>query len=186
MCRESFYVHAQKCTESSKPEVDHFAHIALTTPVIIATSNCSTMALTPGTACQLLSPQGWQTNIQVKDLWKAGESLSRMPSTSKVFVPPTATVRTCAYTLHPQPPVQTLLDQGASLLGKTKLCSFLSREEPSESVDFQTAWNPRGDGHQGPGGSSSGSAAAVAAYPWVDIAMGTDSEFKSTSHKYNG
>ena len=62
------------------------------------------------------------------------------------------------------------------MLGKTRLSSFLSREEPSESVDFLTAWNPRADGYQSPGGSSSGSAAAVAAYDWVDIAIGTDSE----------
>ena len=49
------------------------------------------------------------------------------------------------------PPVQTLIEQGASVPGKTKLSSFLSREEPSESVDFQTAWSPRCDGYQGPG-----------------------------------
>jgi Asp-tRNA(Asn)/Glu-tRNA(Gln) amidotransferase A subunit family amidase len=66
---------------------------------------------------------------------------------------------------------------GIQVLGKTKLSSFLSREEPSESVDYQTAWNPRGDGYQGPGGSSSGSAVAVAAYDWVDVGIGTDREF---------
>lgn len=73
------------------------------------------------------------------------------------------------------PSLHTIIGNGASILGKTKLSSFLSREEPSESVDFQTSWNPRGDGYQGPGGSSSGSAAAVAAYDWVDIGIGTDS-----------
>ncbi|KAF2007617.1 amidase signature enzyme [Amniculicola lignicola CBS 123094] len=67
-----------------------------------------------------------------------------------------------------------LIDRGVQVLGKTKLSSFLSREEPSESVDYQTAWNPRGDGYQGPGGSSSGSAVAVAAYNWVDVGIGTD------------
>ncbi len=65
------------------------------------------------------------------------------------------------------PSIAHIIDGGAIILGKTKLSSFLSREEPSESVDFQTAWNPRGDGYQTPGGSSSGSAAAVAAYEWV-------------------
>ena len=53
---------------------------------------------------------------------------------------------------------------------------FLSREEATESTDFQTAWNPRADGFQSPGGSSSGSAVAVAAYPWIDIGNGTDSK----------
>ena len=69
-----------------------------------------------------------------------------------------------------------LVKRGVQVLGKTKLSSFLSREEPSEAVDYQTAWNPRGDGYQTPGGSSSGSAAAVAAYDWIDIGIGTDSE----------
>jgi Asp-tRNA(Asn)/Glu-tRNA(Gln) amidotransferase A subunit family amidase len=71
--------------------------------------------------------------------------------------------------------LHNIIGNGAWMLGKTKLSSFPSREEPSESVDFQTPWNPRGDGYQGPGGSSSGSAAAAAAYDWVDIAVGTDS-----------
>ena len=55
------------------------------------------------------------------------------------------------------------------------MSQFLSREEASESVDFQTAWNPRADGYQTPGGSSSGTASAVAAYERVDIGIGTDS-----------
>ena len=61
------------------------------------------------------------------------------------------------------------------------LSMFLSREEPAESVDYQTAWNPRGDSYQGPGGSSSGSAAAVAAYDWLDIGIGTDSKAPASS-----
>ncbi|KAF7512942.1 hypothetical protein GJ744_012045 [Endocarpon pusillum] len=71
--------------------------------------------------------------------------------------------------------VATIVDKGALVLGKTKLSMFLSREEPSESVDYQTAWNPRGDGYQGPGGSSSGSAAVVAAYDWIDIGIANGS-----------
>jgi hypothetical protein len=74
------------------------------------------------------------------------------------------------------PAIAGLIERSIQVLGKTKLLSFLSREEPSEAVDFQTAWNPRGDGYQGPGGSSSGSAAAVAAYDWVDVGVGTDSK----------
>ncbi|KAG8529751.1 uncharacterized protein KY384_005232 [Bacidia gigantensis] len=70
--------------------------------------------------------------------------------------------------------VKSIIEGGAIILGKTKLSSFLSREEPSESIDFQAAWNPRADGYQTTGGSSSGSAAAVAAYDWTDIGIGTD------------
>jgi Asp-tRNA(Asn)/Glu-tRNA(Gln) amidotransferase A subunit family amidase len=73
------------------------------------------------------------------------------------------------------PAIAGLIDRDVQILGKTKLSSFLSREEPSEAVDFQTTWNPRGDGYQGPGNSTSGSAAALAAYDWVDVGIGTDS-----------
>ncbi|EXK80811.1 hypothetical protein FOQG_14754 [Fusarium oxysporum f. sp. raphani 54005] len=49
-----------------------------------------------------------------------------------------------------------------------------TREEPVDAVDYSTALNPRGSGYQSPAGSSSGSAAAVAAYGWLDCAIGTD------------
>ncbi|KAI9733664.1 MAG: hypothetical protein M1834_003266 [Cirrosporium novae-zelandiae] len=70
--------------------------------------------------------------------------------------------------------VQMLTDAGAQVLGVTKLSSLISREEPTEAVDYQAPFNPRGDGYQSPAGSSSGSAAAVAAYDWLDFAIGTD------------
>ena len=72
--------------------------------------------------------------------------------------------------------VKAITDKGAVVVGKTKLSMLLSREEPAEAVDFQAPWNPRGDGYQAPGGSSNGSAAAVAAYDWLDIGIGTDSK----------
>jgi Asp-tRNA(Asn)/Glu-tRNA(Gln) amidotransferase A subunit family amidase len=51
---------------------------------------------------------------------------------------------------------------------------MIAREEPSDAVDFHTAFNPRGDGYKSPAGSNSGSAAAVASYGWLDCAIGTD------------
>ncbi|KAJ8105970.1 hypothetical protein ONZ43_g7220 [Nemania bipapillata] len=72
------------------------------------------------------------------------------------------------------PCVKRLIDHGVVLLGKTKMNSFGNWEEPVESTDYQAPWNPRGDGYQSPGGSSSGSAAAIASYDWLDIAIGTD------------
>nr|POE75757.1 glutamyl-trna(gln) amidotransferase subunit a [Quercus suber] len=71
-------------------------------------------------------------------------------------------------------PIQRLIDCGAIILGKTKLGSFGHWEEPMEYIDYPAPWNPRGDGYQSPGGSSSGSAAAVAAYDWLDIGIGAD------------
>ena len=70
--------------------------------------------------------------------------------------------------------VTALTDAGAQVLGMTKLSSLISREEPTEAVDYPMAFNPRGDGYQSPAGSSNGSAVAVAAYTWVDFAIGTD------------
>ncbi|KAJ6037380.1 amidase signature enzyme [Penicillium herquei] len=70
--------------------------------------------------------------------------------------------------------IQRLIDQGIIVLGKTKMTSFGNWEEPVEYVDYQAPWNPRGDGYQSPGGSSSGSASAIAAYDWVGIAIGND------------
>ncbi len=82
-------------------------------------------------------------------------------------------------TYPPQPEsaecIQKLLDKGVSVVGKAKMNAFGNWEEPLEYVDYPAPWNPRADRYQSPGGSSSGSAAAVAAYPWVDAALGTDS-----------
>ena len=71
--------------------------------------------------------------------------------------------------------IEMLQNAGASIVGTTKLALFAATEEPIECVDFQAPWNPRGDGYQSPAGSSSGSGAAVAAYPWLDISIGSDS-----------
>ena len=74
--------------------------------------------------------------------------------------------------------VQTLLDAGASLIGKTitdEVSLGILGENPFEG----TPRNPRAPGHV-PGGSSAGSAAAVAA-GLCDIALGTDTgDRKST------
>ena len=51
---------------------------------------------------------------------------------------------------------------------------MIGKEEPTEAIDFPAPFNPRGDGYQSPAGSSSGSASAIAAYDWLDFAIGTD------------
>lgn len=70
--------------------------------------------------------------------------------------------------------VNRFVRDGAQILGLTKLSTLIGREEPMDAVDFQTPFNPRGDGYQSPAGSSSGSAVAVASYKWLDCAIGTD------------
>ncbi|PGH34679.1 hypothetical protein GX50_02467 [[Emmonsia] crescens] len=81
-------------------------------------------------------------------------------------------------TYPPQPEtaecIKRLIDLGVVIAGKAKMTSFGNWEEPTEYTDYQAPWNPRGDQYQSPGGSSSGSAAAVSSYDWLDIAIGTD------------
>ncbi|PNP59008.1 hypothetical protein THARTR1_01256 [Trichoderma harzianum] len=70
--------------------------------------------------------------------------------------------------------IQDLIDQGAVVIGKTKTSSFENWEEPIQYTDYPAPWNPRADRYQSPGSTSSGSASAIAAYEWLDIAIGTD------------
>ena len=67
--------------------------------------------------------------------------------------------------------VQQLLDAGAELAGKT-ITDELTRGIFGENVHYGTPTNPRAPGRV-PGGSSSGSAAAVAG-ELVDFALGSD------------
>jgi Asp-tRNA(Asn)/Glu-tRNA(Gln) amidotransferase A subunit family amidase len=73
--------------------------------------------------------------------------------------------------------IERLIAAGAVIVGTTKLASFAATEEPVECIDYDAPWNPRADGYQSPAGSSSGSGAAMAAYEWLDITIGSDSEF---------
>ncbi|KAK4671659.1 hypothetical protein QC764_0097500 [Podospora pseudoanserina] len=72
--------------------------------------------------------------------------------------------------------VQRLLELGFVIVGKAKTTQFADSEWPtSDWVDYHAPFNPRGDGYLTTSGSSAGSAAAVASYPWLDFALGTDS-----------
>jgi Asp-tRNA(Asn)/Glu-tRNA(Gln) amidotransferase A subunit family amidase len=86
-----------------------------------------------------------------------------------------------AYTaLHPPraasaKTVQRLVDLGFVIVGKDKTTQFADSEWPtSDWVDYHGSFNPRGDGYLATSGSSVGSAAAVAAYDWLDFSLGTD------------
>lgn len=72
------------------------------------------------------------------------------------------------------PAIQRLINKGAVLLGLSQLCSMVGTTEPTQCVDFQAPFNPRGDGYQSPSGGSSGQPSAIAAYEWLDCAIGTD------------
>ncbi|TFK85923.1 amidase signature enzyme [Polyporus arcularius HHB13444] len=73
------------------------------------------------------------------------------------------------------PAIQRLLDGGAVLVGKTKTSQFANGEvATSDWVDLHAPYNPRGDGYQDGSSSSTGSGTSMAAYPWLDLAVGTD------------
>ena len=106
--------------------------------------------------------------IGVKELF--GIFGLRMALSNRAFYAMSTPAQTTA------PAIQKLLDAGAVLVGTTKCSSMISREDPIEAVDFQAPFNPRGDGYQSPVGSSSGSAAAIASYEWLDFTIGSDSK----------
>lgn len=84
------------------------------------------------------------------------------------------------YYLYPEhnatgPAVQRLIDQGAVLVGKSGTVQFANGDRvTADWVDVHCPFNPRGDGYQDPSGSSSGSGAAIGAYEWLDLAVGSD------------
>lgn len=73
--------------------------------------------------------------------------------------------------------IDVMIKQGAIIVGKTKTVEFAGEQEVvADWVDYSYPFNPRGDYYLGATGSSTGSAAAIASYQWLDIALGTDGE----------
>jgi Asp-tRNA(Asn)/Glu-tRNA(Gln) amidotransferase A subunit family amidase len=70
-----------------------------------------------------------------------------------------------------------MIGQGAIIIGKTKTVEFAANQEVvADWVDYSYPFNPRGDFYIGATGSSTGSAAALGTYPWLDFTLGTDGE----------
>ncbi|KAI1374858.1 amidase family protein [Hypoxylon crocopeplum] len=72
------------------------------------------------------------------------------------------------------PSVQRIVDLGGILVGKYKLAQFASGANPWEWQDEHYPFNPRGDGWLTCSASSSGGGCSVAAYDWLDFAIGSD------------
>ena len=71
--------------------------------------------------------------------------------------------------------VQRLIDAGAILVGKMKTSQFANGETATADwVDYHEPFNPRGDGYQDTSSSSSGPGSGEGAYPWLDLALGSD------------
>lgn len=83
-----------------------------------------------------------------------------------------ATINPIANTTAPS--IQRIIDQGGILVGKYKLAQFASGANPWDWQDEHYPFNPRGDGYLTCSASSSGGGCSVAAYEWLDYAIGSD------------
>jgi Asp-tRNA(Asn)/Glu-tRNA(Gln) amidotransferase A subunit family amidase len=72
------------------------------------------------------------------------------------------------------PAIQSLIDQGATLVGMLKTTPMaigMSAGDWGYEAGFTCPVNPRGNRHLDPDCSSAGSAASIAAYEWLDVAV---------------
>ncbi|KAK1999876.1 amidase [Colletotrichum falcatum] len=72
------------------------------------------------------------------------------------------------------PALQRIVDLGGVLVGKQKTAQFASPAYPWDWNDEYYPRNPRGDTFLSCSGSSSGAGCSIAAYDWLDFAIGTD------------
>ncbi|KAH8652293.1 amidase signature domain-containing protein [Xylariales sp. PMI_506] len=71
--------------------------------------------------------------------------------------------------------ISRLIAAGAVIVGTQKPSQFANGETATADwVDYHSPFNPRADGYQDPSSSSSGGGASVASYPWLDVAVGSD------------
>lgn len=77
--------------------------------------------------------------------------------------------------------VDRAIKLGAVVVGKTKTVEFGGAQEViGDWSDYSYSFNARGDGYLAATGSSTGSASSLAAYPWLDITLGTDCKKRKT------
>lgn len=72
------------------------------------------------------------------------------------------------------PSIERIVELGGVLVGKYKLAQFASGANPWDWQDEHYPFNPRGDGWLTCSASSSGGGCGIAAYDWLDFAIGTD------------
>ncbi|KAF4916367.1 Amidase 1 [Colletotrichum viniferum] len=72
------------------------------------------------------------------------------------------------------PSIQRILDLGGVVVGKQKTSQFASAAHAWSWTDVYYPQNPRGDGYLSCSASSAGGACSIAAYEWLDFAIGSD------------
>ncbi len=71
--------------------------------------------------------------------------------------------------------LKRVIEEGGVIVGMTKSAEFGGTQEVvGDWTDYSYSFNSRGDGYFVAVGSSTGSATALAAYSWLDIAIGSD------------
>ena len=71
--------------------------------------------------------------------------------------------------------VERIIKAGGVIVGMTKTAEFGGTQEVvGDWTDYSYSLNSRGDGYLVAVGSSTGSASALTAYTWLDIAIGSD------------
>ncbi|XP_014553579.1 hypothetical protein COCVIDRAFT_107337 [Bipolaris victoriae FI3] len=106
------------------------------------------------------------SRVAIKDLYDIKGLQTSAGSHAWSFITPVAN--------GTAPSVQQILNLGGVVVGKQKLAQFASGANPWEWQDEQYPFNPRGDGWLTCSASSSGGGCAVAAYEWLDYAVGSD------------
>jgi hypothetical protein len=104
--------------------------------------------------------------ISIKDLYDIKGLQTSGGSRAWATITPTAN--------KTAPAIQRLVDLGAYLVGKQKTAQFASGADPWGWYDFQYPFNPRGDEWLTCSASSAGAGCSMAAYDWLDHAIGSD------------
>lgn len=104
--------------------------------------------------------------IAIKDLYDIAGLQTAGGSRAWAEITPTAN--------ETAPAIQRLIDLGAHLVGKQKTAQFASGANPWDWYDVQYPFNPRGDEWLTCSASSAGAGCSMAAYDWLDHAIGSD------------
>jgi hypothetical protein len=104
--------------------------------------------------------------VSIKDLYDIKGLQSAGGSRAWASITPVASASAVA--------IQRIIDLGGHLVGKQKTAQFASGADPWDWYDVQYPFNPRGDEWLTCSASSSGGGCSIAAYDWLDHAIGSD------------
>ncbi|KAK5944856.1 hypothetical protein PMZ80_002058 [Knufia obscura] len=104
--------------------------------------------------------------VAVKDLYDLAGTQTSAGSRAWAEITPIAN--------ETAPSIQQIIDLGGIIVGKQKTAQFASGADPWDWYDVQYPFNPRGDEWLTCSASSAGAGCSIAAYNWLDHAIGSD------------